>query len=117
MYVRNDGELTTALERGDGWLAQLAKEQGEQLRSELKAPATADNNHAPVNKGLSRKTVTARHLDHLIEEVYLRTLSRMPSATELRDCRDHLGGAPQLVDGMRDLLWALLNTQEFITNH
>jgi hypothetical protein len=55
--------------------------------------------------------------DGLIREAYLRTLSRLPEETELVRCRQHLAGARNPTDGLRDLLWALLNTQEFITNH
>jgi hypothetical protein len=55
--------------------------------------------------------------DSLIREAYLRSLSRLPNASERARCRQHLAGAANPAEGLRDLLWALLNTQEFITNH
>ena len=53
----------------------------------------------------------------LIEEAYLRTLSRMPTAAEMQRCQRHFEGAKDQVSALEDLLWALLNTKEFITNH
>ena len=53
----------------------------------------------------------------LIEETFLRTLSRLPSAEELSTARADVASAKDLPTGIRDLLWALLNTREFIVNH
>ena len=89
LYVRNDRELLEQLDRRDGWL------------HELDALSPADR---PSN-------------DELIRTAYLRTVSRSPTETELRDCQQHLDEAEGQIEGLRDLLWALLNTQEFITNH
>jgi hypothetical protein len=88
LYVRNDEEMLAMLGRSDGWLAQVTKQKP-----------------------------TAEQVDELIESVYLRTLSRLPDNSELTVCRKHITEADDLIDGLRDLMWALLNTQEFITNH
>ncbi len=53
----------------------------------------------------------------LISQAYLRTLSRPPSATELSSTRAYVADASTTSAGMRDVLWALLNTKEFIVNH
>ncbi|HLN32907.1 MAG TPA: DUF1549 and DUF1553 domain-containing protein [Gemmataceae bacterium] len=53
----------------------------------------------------------------LIREAYLRTVSRPPSEKELALARQYLKDSKSTVLGMRDLLWALLNTNEFIVNH
>jgi hypothetical protein len=53
----------------------------------------------------------------LIEEAFLRTVSRPPSASELAMAKKDIAAAPNQVDGVRDLLWAMLNTKEFIVNH
>ncbi len=55
--------------------------------------------------------------DKLIEEAYLRCFSRLPESAERARCRRHLENAADLREGMRDLLWALLNTKEFLMNH
>jgi chromosome segregation ATPase len=53
----------------------------------------------------------------LAEEVFLRTVSRPPSRTELAMARKDIDSAENQIDGVRDLLWAMLNTKEFIINH
>jgi len=54
--------------------------------------------------------------DELIREAYLRTLGRTPSDEEQGVARQYLAESDSTVSGMRDLLWALLNTKEFIVN-
>lgn len=88
LYVRNDQEMLDLLVRKDGWIAQLKKEEFSVAR-----------------------------VDQLVAEAYLRTLSRLPSDSELADCRQHIADSTDVPEAMHDLLWALLNTQEFITNH
>ena len=56
-------------------------------------------------------------LDELITSVYLRTLARPPQPAEHKRSLLALNQAPNAVEGLRDVMWALLNTQEFLTNH
>ena len=51
----------------------------------------------------------------LIQAAYLRALSRLPSEQEAGIASKYLEGR-DTVAGVRDLLWALLNTKEFIVN-
>ncbi len=53
----------------------------------------------------------------VIREAYLRALGRGPTETELARTSEHFRQAATKVKAMRDLLWALLNTKEFTTNH
>lgn len=55
--------------------------------------------------------------DRLIREAYLRTLSRLPVERETTIAREHFATAENPLDGLRGLVWALLNTKEFIVNH
>ncbi|MEY3172698.1 MAG: hypothetical protein RLZZ436_611 [Planctomycetota bacterium] len=55
--------------------------------------------------------------DKLIEDAWLRTLSRLPTDRERRRAEEHLLGAPRISSGLRDLMWALLNTREYILIH
>tara|TARA_Y100001934_G_scaffold279622_1_gene383974 strand:+ start:2117 stop:4858 length:2742 start_codon:yes stop_codon:yes gene_type:complete len=55
--------------------------------------------------------------DDLIEQTFLRTVSRPPTKNELTMAREDIAGAKTQLDGVRDLLWAMLNTKEFIINH
>jgi hypothetical protein len=53
----------------------------------------------------------------LVRQAYLRTLSRPPKDDELIRSLTYVREADDTVDGIRDVLWALLNTKEFIVNH
>lgn len=53
----------------------------------------------------------------IIEELYLRTLSRFPKKDEAQLAQQGIGQAPSPREGYEDLLWALLNSKEFLFNH
>ena len=53
----------------------------------------------------------------LINEVFLRTVSRLPTAEELSKAREDITAASNPINGVKDLLWAMLNTREFMVNH
>ncbi len=55
--------------------------------------------------------------EELAEEAFLATLSRLPRPTEKADAVQHLKDAKNRTEGVTDLLWALVNTREFILNH
>jgi len=50
----------------------------------------------------------------LVTEAWLRTLSRPPDADEQARAVQHLQSSESMADGLRDLMWALLNTKEFV---
>lgn len=52
----------------------------------------------------------------LIRTAWLRTLNRPPTKLEQERVAAHLAQVDSLSDGIRDLLWALINTKEFILN-
>lgn len=90
IFIRNDQDLHAMLDRKDGWLAELSQAN----------PASDPDQFA-----------------EWIRTAYLRTLSRRPSDQELTRSQEHIKIADKPIEGLRDVLWALLNTQEFITNH
>jgi hypothetical protein len=55
--------------------------------------------------------------DEVIEELFLATLTRIPTAKEKSDSLDHLKGAKNRTVAIQELTWALINTREFILNH
>jgi len=57
-----------------------------------------------------------REAEPLVRQAYLRTLGRLPDERERAVSLKHLKEAPDFVSGLRDLLWALLNTKEFLVN-
>lgn len=52
-----------------------------------------------------------------IRETFLRTVSRPPTDEELTKAQADVNAAKSPVDGIRELLWTMLNTREFIVNH
>ena len=50
-------------------------------------------------------------------DFYLVALSRFPTAREVEHCRTILASAADRRAGLEDILWALLNSREFLFNH
>jgi hypothetical protein len=71
----------------------------------------------PKQPQVAAAQATAADLDGIIQQTFLRTVSRHPTADELADSRSYLQDSEDPVQGLQDLLWALLNTKEFRTNH
>ena len=93
IFLLNDATLRARIDAG-GWIQQLRQQQtgnGHEVQS--KAP------------------------DPLIREVFLRTVSRPPREDERQEARKVVASAQGTVDGIRTLLWTMLNTKEFIVNH
>ena len=53
----------------------------------------------------------------VIRKAYLRTLSRYPTDAESARAARYYEETGDVARGTRDLLWALLNTKEFVVNH
>jgi hypothetical protein len=53
----------------------------------------------------------------VIEEMYLVTLSRPPKPEEMNKAQEWIAAAQTPKEGAQDLLWALLNSREFLFNH
>ena len=52
-----------------------------------------------------------------IQELYLWTLSRTPTESELQTCMGYMKASPSHQRGLEDVMWSLLNTREFQLNH
>jgi hypothetical protein len=46
--------------------------------------------------------------------LYLRCLAREPKASELATCIDHVQAADDRTEAFEDILWALVNSTEFL---
>ncbi len=55
--------------------------------------------------------------DQAVEELFLGTLSRFPSDKEKEAAVKYIKESKVRAEGLRDTLWALINTREFILNH
>jgi hypothetical protein len=56
-------------------------------------------------------------VDDAIEEIYRVALARRPTADELKFAHDYVVREPDRKKGFEDLMWAMLNTKEFLFNH
>jgi len=56
-------------------------------------------------------------IQEVVTQAYLRTLSRTPTQQELARCESHIRGDKDLINGVTGVMWALVNTKEFIVNH
>ncbi len=63
---------------------------------------------------LTRLLKTHRENRELITELYLRTLSRFPTAAELATATAYLADSPTRREGSEDLLWALITSRAFL---
>ena len=87
VYLRNDGELLSLLDNAASWVREVGATEPVPAREEL------------------------------IRSAYLRTVSREPTAAETAASLEHLAAAKDLRSGLKDVLWALVNTKEFLLNH
>jgi hypothetical protein len=93
IFLLNDSTLRGRIDNG-GWVQQIRQQQKGGPRGGGK-PAS----------------------DPLIREVFLRTVSRPPRDNEWKEARNVVASANGTADGIRTLLWTMLNTKEFILNH
>jgi hypothetical protein len=55
--------------------------------------------------------------EQIVEEIYLRTLTRKPTAPEAQKLQTALAAEPNKQKALEDVFWAVLNTREFVFNH
>lgn len=55
--------------------------------------------------------------DEVLEELFLATLSRLPSAEDRKSFAEYRNDVDDRRTAFSDTLWALINTREFILNH
>jgi hypothetical protein len=179
IFVRNDGQLLSMIDDGDGWLQEIARQnnltftrksqpdaqetrrdQRGQLRARYQSQvrklrarieeaekAGKESQIKALNKQLAQLRQQAKKqgvdgdksddsaeesqpahgeavvppppidLAKIIDEAYLRTLSRFPTADEVQTTSTFIRESSDPVDGIRSVLWALMNTREFMVNH
>jgi len=88
------------------------EKQVKRLQRRLEEIEAADRERKSTKDG-----AIALENDALIQQAYLRTLTRLPTEDEVQRCNQFLAEASTPAEGARGLLWALINTKEFIVNH
>jgi hypothetical protein len=71
-----------------------------------------------ISTGRLAKLFSAKMSDaRIVDELFLATLSRLPDQNEKTSALDRASAASDREAGLTDVLWALVNTREFILNH
>ncbi len=100
---------------------EKAKDESQVARAEKRLAQIdkqLDNLTGQVSKDvIESKGDVDEKVAHYIVDAYLRTLSRYPNQSELTRTVTYVHEADDPVDGLSDVLWALINTKEFIVNH
>ncbi len=77
--------------------------------TEAQTAETPETPQPPVPSNLN--------IEEIVNEAYLRTLSRLPNADEMQTASQAIRESSDPLDGVRNVLWALINTREFLVNH
>ncbi len=66
------------------------------------------------NTALGQLLTQIKDDETLVAELYLRCLAREPKTSEIRTCLDHVRDTTTRNEAFEDILWALLNSTEFL---
>ncbi|QDU09672.1 DUF1549 and DUF1553 domain-containing protein [Gimesia aquarii] len=78
----------------------------------------AMNSKALSNDGRLGQLLKENKSDaEILDELYLASLSRKPTADEFKAVRELLAEAPSRKEGWQDLVWTIINLSEFVFNH
>jgi hypothetical protein len=121
---RNPQQMRQALAKAEQRLEKLRKdgkaEQAEQATKQierLKQQVAELKDEPAQDPAAPKEEWSEEQLQQAVRQAYLRTVSRPPTDDEQHRSREFLAQADQPIHGLRDLMWALLNTKEFIVNH
>ena len=172
IFVRNDAQVLSLLDSGDGWLREVAEKHqlnfqprstpdGGNAQQKAQAKArfetqlqrlrerldTAQKNGAErqvvalkaqlkklreqartqgveISQDVEPEPVAATitvpanlNTEEIIADAYLRSLSRLPTTDEMQTSKTFIAESKDPVEGIRAVLWALMNTREFMVNH
>jgi hypothetical protein len=111
----------------ESYFLEVFDRPSRQLICERKQPPTLNQALHLIGGDTIQKKVSSergalarmkgRPVDEVIEELYLRTVSRYPDAEERQTASKVVAKAPEPQRGLEDVFWALLNSKEFLYNH
>jgi hypothetical protein len=115
-----EGDVKKEISRTEERLKRAKKEKDEkqierledrlaELKSSLKKGDEPEKTKGTMLSDEDRAAV--------VRQAFLRTLSRPPTDDELQKSVEFLASSATPVEGVRGLMWTLLNTKEFIVNH
>src|SRR5262249_34700403 len=95
-------------------LITVLEDERREVRRQLRQ---AKQREAGAEKEKSAASPETLEPSDIVRLAYLRTLGRLPDDREGDVARKYVSTSGERAKGLRALLWALLNTKEFITNH
>jgi hypothetical protein len=96
-------------------IRKLIADRERQAKDSAATDKTAEK---PANDKSSNESATADlDVKAIICQAYLRSLSRYPTDAEADRASRYYEETGDVARGTRDLLWALVNTKEFVVNH
>jgi hypothetical protein len=111
----------------ESYFLEVFDRPSRQLICERKQPPTLNQALHLIGGDTIQKKVSSergalarmkgRPVDEVIEELYLRTVSRHPDAEERQTAKKVAAKAQEPQRGLEDVFWALLNSKEFLYNH
>jgi hypothetical protein len=105
--------IEAAQHEGDSQQIKGLQQQAKKLKRQAEQVAHALQQQKPRNGDSQQVAVVP---GEVVREAYLRVLSRLPRDDEQQVAMRYLSESETLATGMKDLVWALLNTKEFIVN-
>jgi hypothetical protein len=84
---------------------------------QLKRQPTQARPSAPPTPAIKPSQLASAKKHELVRNLYLRALSRYPQEQEFDRALAYLNNSDNLYKGLGDLVWAVVNTEEFIVNH
>jgi hypothetical protein len=88
-----------------------------QAEAALAAARRRTRGDEPATATAPPATLTPEDVTRIVRQAYLRTLSRLPTEAEASRAASYFSETASVREAARDLLWALLNTKEFVVNH
>ena len=82
-----------------------------------KAAAVEDTAEVATKPEAKRKGVASEEIESAIKSAYMRTLCRHPDQEELAVAVTFIQESDEPVSGFRSVVWALMNTKEFVLTH
>ena len=66
---------------------------------------------------IARRLEEKKAPDEILDELYVRCLSRLPVESEKKSLKEAVAAEPDTKRALEDVFWALLNSREFLFNH
>jgi hypothetical protein len=64
-----------------------------------------------------RSLAEGRAANVVVEELYRSAVCRKPTETEMKSALDYVAASENPANGLEDVCWVLLNSDEFLTQH